>query len=110
MLRFGAVRNGQLQGLDRDKVPFAQATGNIRCGHDRAGRTVADAATVKKPEWLGDHRCIHHPVFIDFVTQVGFGVARTVVVAFDRDVGHGLFQVFRRHPVFCGVSRCQLGK
>ena len=54
VLRFQAVGDGDLQGLDRDEILLAEALGDLGRGDDGAGRAVAHAAAIIKAERFGD--------------------------------------------------------
>ena len=89
VLRLEPVRDGKLQRLHGDDVALAHAAGDLRRRHDRAGGAVAHPATVVEAERFGHHGRVEHGVDRDAVAQMGLGIARAVVVAFDRDMRHG---------------------
>ena len=89
MAHLHAIARRELQRLHHDEIAFPERARNIRRRHDRAGGTVADAATIEHPQGIRDHRSVEHLLGRDPVAKMRLRIARAVLVALPRDVCQG---------------------
>ena len=71
---------------------------------------VTSGELLRQAERLRDHRRVQHLLFGDLLLQVRFRILGAVGVAFGRDVGHGILDVFHGYPPLGTVGRGQLGE
>ena len=100
----------QLQALDGDDIFFAQLLGQLRRGNDGAGGTVADTATVKKSERMGNNGRSHDLILRNRLAQMRFGIQDPIGMAFGGYMCHSPFQIPIRNFVFGTIRACKLGK
>ena len=108
--RLRAVRDRELQCLDRHDVVLAHRLGDLGRRHDGRGRTVRHAAAVEQAERRGDHRGFQDGLHLDGLLEMRLGVLGAVLVALPRDMGDRLLEVVTTHAVRRHVGGGELGE